>query len=666
MHKIYLPHTNGFSLDIGAQAKELELEPVKFEEIDSTYLGNFPTYNDLVLSAITSTKAKLNRTMAAFMRSLNKSLAGTNIQAGQRAEFYDDGGQSIEQVGVLLSKPRKAGLFAVMTAQIPCSDGQSVSIIFYAPDEDPLKITNDDTLVAFRFLLNKRDITHKVAPNQGKDISLAQTTQAIANLLERNSAKFRANLNKALASRKEFADKEDELERLQDELTRTLASISEIEKINTELTGRKAQLHKERQEVEQRFTGLQAKISDFKPVESVKLSVEQNIEAVKSSIEQLIVPELNQVIESAIKKGERATLPESLRQQLRNHYLSFAIDDEQLSANEQIAYLKYAYESTFADTAKNELENGGWINVGSTGGESEMESVQSLIEEHRKQILNIADELHQAHKGQGINNNAQIPEKLSDSMRDILGDMHSRGGREEVQSNNYGQDLYEAFMSSSAGEAYNHLRQSWASESPALSNFVANDDDVARGYEILDDLSGLDGLSALAADDGNAKRLGAIREIAENLDPQHPKAGAFYDAVNVTLKPYSERTSSNMSPAMTELKKHIAYSLDVQGEQLAERLRVVISSLEKVIAEQAKLEPASSDLPEELKQHLETLDKLAAGGFVVEEAVEQLNEVSEYLEQNAIWDSYSDKFDAAAELIADAIDARLEVNESAN
>lgn len=44
--------------------------------------------------------------------------------------------------------------------------------------------------MAFRFLLNKRDVTHIVAPIGGRDVSLQQVSQALANLAERNSAKF--------------------------------------------------------------------------------------------------------------------------------------------------------------------------------------------------------------------------------------------------------------------------------------------------------------------------------------------------------------------------------------------------------------------------------------------------------------------------------------------
>ncbi|MDC5753531.1 hypothetical protein [Vibrio europaeus] len=690
MHKIYFPNTSGFSLDMGAQSKELELEPVKFEEVDSTYLGNFPPYNSLVLSAITSTKAKLHRTMSAFMRSLNKSLSGTEIKAGQKAEFYDDGGQSLEQVGVLLSKPRKAGLFAVMTAQIPCSDGQSISIVFYAPDEDPLKITNDDTLVAFRFLLNKRDITHKVAPNQGKDISLAQTTQALANLLERNSAKFRANLNKAMADRKEHADKQDELERLQDELTRTLASISDVKGVNTELISRKDKLKVERDQAEKRFTGLQAKINDFKPVEPedwVKsalsktynpdepYSAQNSVAGIKKYADQhgVIVAKVEKTapdFEGIFNNGlARVTLEKHdsvIHMQIADDGKMAVFSKEGKRINSFGRRSFFDQYSNDAGTLKERIKA---FSVGADEAANDtekpsLEEIHALITEYKDKVVGLANELYQAHKGQGIGNNAPTPEKVSDALRDILGDMNKRAGRENVEANGYGKDLYEAFMSLTAGEAYEHLRKSWANERPELSFYIANDEDIARGHEILKDLDKLEDLLALAADKGNARSLEALKEIAENLDFQHPKARAFYDSVGVSLKRLSEYSSSNMSPAMAELKKNITYCLGARGEQLAEYLRVAINSLNKANAEQEKQKPEVEELPEDLKRHLETLDKLAAGGFIVEEAVEQLSEVSEYLENGAYWDYYGEKFNTAADLVADAIEARLEVSEN--
>ncbi len=46
-------------------------------------------------------------------------------------------------------------------------------------------------VLAFQFLLNKRNVTHVVAPIGGRDVSLSQVCQALSNLIERNSEKFK-------------------------------------------------------------------------------------------------------------------------------------------------------------------------------------------------------------------------------------------------------------------------------------------------------------------------------------------------------------------------------------------------------------------------------------------------------------------------------------------
>ncbi|MGL5905414.1 MAG: hypothetical protein ACRCZA_01650, partial [Shewanella sp.] len=152
------------------ESGRMMLESVTLEEIEATYLYG----RELMFEAITTTNKRVERTMAAFQRQLNRQLAGSELEA-EAAE---------------IGSPRTAGGFATLTARFPISDGQAVSIIFHSPSGDPKKITADDTLVAFRFLMNKRDITNVVAPAGGQDISLKLVTTKLSNLLERNSEKF--------------------------------------------------------------------------------------------------------------------------------------------------------------------------------------------------------------------------------------------------------------------------------------------------------------------------------------------------------------------------------------------------------------------------------------------------------------------------------------------
>lgn len=154
----------------------LMVEPTDIEEVEATYQYDCDPADDpteLMFEAITTNYARLNRTMDAFGRALNRSFAGTDITAGD----------------VQLGKARRTGQLVTVAALFPLSDGQSISIIFHSPTAEG-RLTADDTVVAFRFLLNKKDVSHTVAPQGGLDISLKAVTLKLSNLAERNSAKF--------------------------------------------------------------------------------------------------------------------------------------------------------------------------------------------------------------------------------------------------------------------------------------------------------------------------------------------------------------------------------------------------------------------------------------------------------------------------------------------
>lgn len=207
-------------------------EPTTLEEVEATYLYGLEGRGEQAFTdAIVTTRNRIERTMGGFVRALNQALTGTEIQAADPK----------------IGDPRKAGDVAVLSAELPLSDGQSVFVIFHSPSNDPSKITAADMLVAFRFLLNKRDVTHVVAPNKGRDISLKQTTMALANLAERNSARFAAKQADNKAKAEELATLEADTEQqmkqaeLLGEQLDTLASANgatndELSKVNAQLT----------------------------------------------------------------------------------------------------------------------------------------------------------------------------------------------------------------------------------------------------------------------------------------------------------------------------------------------------------------------------------------------------------------------------------------------
>ena len=193
---------------------DLIFESCTLEDIENTLFLGVPAVQDAMLEAITSTSVRLKNTMAAFVRSLNKVTTPAGVTVSSDVE---------------ISSPRKSGMVAVMTAKMNLSDGQSISVVFHAPDNDPLKINPSDTLIAFRFQLNSRDVTHVVASSGGKDLSLAQATMALSNLVEKNSEKFKAKQGEKVSQQKEINDSE----RQAIEIESTLAAISnDIDEVN--------------------------------------------------------------------------------------------------------------------------------------------------------------------------------------------------------------------------------------------------------------------------------------------------------------------------------------------------------------------------------------------------------------------------------------------------
>ncbi|ECE3520892.1 head protein [Salmonella enterica] len=171
---------------------DLLLEAATLEDIELAYMGNeiLVESDEAMFESITTTRIRISQTMRAFVRSLNRGLNGTNISAGTDEVGEDENGRN-SIGGAIIGRVRRVANIPVLTALIPLTDGQTTSIIFHSPTADSAKIKSSDELVAFQFLLNKRNVTHVVAPIGGRDVSLSQVCQALSNLIERNSEKFK-------------------------------------------------------------------------------------------------------------------------------------------------------------------------------------------------------------------------------------------------------------------------------------------------------------------------------------------------------------------------------------------------------------------------------------------------------------------------------------------
>lgn len=203
------------SLYVGEQA-DLMLESVTLEDLENTLLFQCSTEPQMMLEAFKAKASQLSLRVKKFANQLERQTP--NLTCG----------------AVEISKPRKSGAVAVQVAKIPLSDGQSVSIAFHAPDNDPLKINSSDTLIAFRFLLNSRDITHVVAPKGGKDVSLKEATTKLGSLAENNSSKFSAAQAKKATEAAELAEAQ----------AKTLEIEEQTASINEDVTANESELLK--------------------------------------------------------------------------------------------------------------------------------------------------------------------------------------------------------------------------------------------------------------------------------------------------------------------------------------------------------------------------------------------------------------------------------------
>ena len=105
---------------------------------------------------------------------------------------------TVKPISVTVSNPFKKNGVAQVGALFELSDGQTVTIFFHNPDSKPAQLSPTDEMVSWKWLLNKRDITIVVAPENGKDLKLEEVALRVMKLADKNSKAFaRANAKKA-------------------------------------------------------------------------------------------------------------------------------------------------------------------------------------------------------------------------------------------------------------------------------------------------------------------------------------------------------------------------------------------------------------------------------------------------------------------------------------
>ena len=177
--------------------------------LDSASMGDILADADevMVLDAMVSSFGKLPRKMDMLKT------------------VMESAGSEVKPLAVQISEPFKQGGVMQVAAVFELSDGQTISVFFHNPDVTPGKVTASDEMVSWKWLLNKKDITIVVAPEQGKDLNVRAVASRIIKLAEKNSAAFqRANAKRSEnmaaidAIKTEITDLEKQLIAKQNEL----------------------------------------------------------------------------------------------------------------------------------------------------------------------------------------------------------------------------------------------------------------------------------------------------------------------------------------------------------------------------------------------------------------------------------------------------------------
>lgn len=222
---------------------DMMMEAAPFEDVDEYYNpGTEEVDPAFVMEAVVVKKfSRLEGVIRrGIVKAMNKYMTATDPTTGTPITALDP----------VVGKPRKSGLFAYVTVQIPFSDGQVVSIVFHAPEGDQKKISPDDTVVAFRWVLNKRDITSVVAPEDGKEISLETVAKRVGQLVEKNTKRFASTQKEVQAEKRELEDTNTQIKETQNRVDRLIIDVAEgtkqIESLDVQIGTTSAALEKQK------------------------------------------------------------------------------------------------------------------------------------------------------------------------------------------------------------------------------------------------------------------------------------------------------------------------------------------------------------------------------------------------------------------------------------
>jgi hypothetical protein len=185
--------------DLASHSGQVHKLLYQIRQCDDTHQALEPlSYNDLVQEL--GNQGFMYENYDALVVEYNK----LEKKAKQLLMVMQGAASSVKPIGVTVGKPLTKGGVANVVAWFEMDDGQAVGVFFHNPDKTPKKIDPTDEMISYKWVLNKKDITIAVAPEQGKDLIIRTVAKRIMQLVEKNHDRFiKANSDKAALNQAE-------------------------------------------------------------------------------------------------------------------------------------------------------------------------------------------------------------------------------------------------------------------------------------------------------------------------------------------------------------------------------------------------------------------------------------------------------------------------------
>ncbi|MCU4525870.1 hypothetical protein [Acinetobacter pittii] len=155
----------------------------------------------------------------------------------------------VKVINVTESKPFKHKKVLQIALTYDFDDGQNFTILFHKPDRFSKKISSADSLISWKILMNNRDITAAIQPNQGEGILIPVLAGRIMKLINQNSNRFKRLQSKKAEKAKALADAESRIEQKQNQLNSLNEEISnllnDLDQLQTSLQSKRSEENEE-------------------------------------------------------------------------------------------------------------------------------------------------------------------------------------------------------------------------------------------------------------------------------------------------------------------------------------------------------------------------------------------------------------------------------------